>query len=132
MIISNSGIEIVNKKIKPRKTVVYDTYWKFATERQSIFFKRLNNEFFPWTSDIILKLFKFTNVYRASDRVSQYLIRNVIYSGSQDPKEVLFRILFFKLFNKIETWEVIIKKIGGVSCDTYSYKVYNSILESIK
>jgi hypothetical protein len=44
----------------------------------------------------------FTNAYRAADRVSQYLIRNVIYQsdlpGNAD--ELVFRILLFKLFNR--------------------------------
>ena len=49
-----------------------------------------------------------TNVYRATDRVSQYLIRNVIYKNIKryKPEDILLRILVFKIFNKIETWEV--------------------------
>ncbi len=89
--------------IKPTPSIVYDSYWYLAAERQNIFFKRLNDELSPWTYDPILLKHKFTNAYRASDRVSQYLIKNVIYKGSQDPNEVFFRIILFKLFNKIET-----------------------------
>ena len=48
----------------------------------------------------ILARFKFTNAYRASDRVSQYLIRNVIYEGSQSSEEVFFRTLLFKIFKQ--------------------------------
>src|SRR5262245_57315637 len=62
-----------------RRTEVYDTYWRFAAERQQIFFKRLERHPPPWTEDEFLRTYKFTNAYRASDRVSQYLIRNVIY-----------------------------------------------------
>src|SRR4051812_44983673 len=62
--------------LKP--SVVYDTYWKFAAERQEVFFRRLAGGRGPWTSDPVLNEFKFTNAYRASDRVSQYLIRHVI------------------------------------------------------
>src|SRR3990167_1629488 len=89
---------------KPTPSIVYDAYWYLAAERQNIFFKRLNDDFGPWTYDPILQKHKFTNAYRASDRVSQYLIKNVIYKGSQEPNEVFFRIILFKLFNKIETW----------------------------
>ena len=35
---------IIQKKDKPISSVVYDTYWKFASERQKIFFKRLKKE----------------------------------------------------------------------------------------
>ncbi len=74
--------EILIKKfthICPLKaTVVYDTYWKFAVERQNIFFKRMLGNADNVTDDTILQEYKFTNAYRASDRVSQYLIKNVI------------------------------------------------------
>jgi thymidylate kinase len=115
--------------IAPAKpTVVFDTYWRFAAERQSIFFKRLAG--FPptWTNDPILTQHKFTNAYRASDRVSQYLIRNIIYKGDQSPDEIFFRIILFKLFNKIETWELLTKKFGEIRYADYSYERYDRIL----
>ena len=94
-------------KLSPAKpTIVYDTYWKFAVARQEIFFKRFHRERPPWTTDVILSKHKFTNAYRASDRVSQYLIRNVIYGvEDQHLEEIFFRIILFKLFNKIESVE---------------------------
>ena len=63
--------------VKP--TEVFNSYWYFAAERQCIFFKKLRRCSPPWTEDQILTRYKFTNAYRASDRVSQYLIKNVIY-----------------------------------------------------
>lgn len=125
-------IEIINKRIKPQPSIVYDTYWRFAAERQAIFFKRLNKSNPPWTKDVILKLFKFTNAYRATDRVSQYLIKDVIYKGDQTPEEVLFRILLFKIFNKIETWVTLVKEVGEIRFDSYDYKKYNTVLECIR
>lgn len=114
--------------IAPAKpTAVFDTYWRFAAERQSIFFKRLARFPPPWTDDSILLQHKFTNAYRASDRVSQYLIRNVIYKGDQSPDEIFFRIILFKLFNKIETWELLTKKLGEIRYADYSYKRYDQI-----
>jgi len=111
-----------------KTTAVFDSFWRFAAERQSIFFKRLNGEKGPWTKDPILRQYKFTNAYRASDRVSQFLIRHVIYEGEQDPKEVLFRILLFKTFNKIDTWELLIQKLGSISWREYDFLVYDQIL----
>ena len=72
--------------------------------------------------------FKFTNAYRASDRVSQYLIRNVIYQGSQCADEVFFRILLFKVFNRIETWELLKAVIGKVEYSSYSFDAYDGVL----
>jgi thymidylate kinase len=115
--------------IAPAKpTVVFDTYWRFAAERQSIFFKRLAGFPLPWTDDPILIQHKFTNAYRASDRVSQYLIKHVIYKGDQSPDEIFFRIILFKLFNKIETWELLTKKLGEIRYADYSYERYDRML----
>lgn len=113
----------------PTKTTpVFDTYWKFAAERQSIFFKRIVGASEPYTNDEILKTYKFTNAYRASDRVSQYLIRHVIYQGDQTPNEVFFRILLFKTFNKIETWNLLINRLGEVSFRNYEFEAYDKVL----
>ena len=66
-----------------KTTPVFDTYWRFASERQEVFMRRVLGKRPPWTADPILGGHRFTNVYRASDRVSQYLIRHVIYDGSR-------------------------------------------------
>ena len=108
---------------------VFDTYWRFAAERQMIFFNRLENRL-PYTSDPVLSTFKFTNAYRASDRVSQYLIRSVAYSGDQTPDELFFRIILFKLFNKIETWELLAKNFGEVNYREFNLEYYDRILEA--
>ena len=116
-------------RLSPAKpTIVYDTYWRFAVERQEVFFRRLGGSPPPWTHDSILARFKFTNAYRASDRVSQYLIRNVIYGGSQSLEEVFFRILLFKIFNRIETWELLKAAIGEIEYSSYSFDTYDRVL----
>lgn len=114
--------------LKP--SVVYDTYWKFAAERQEVFFRRLTGASGPWTSDAVLREFKFTNAYRASDRVSQFLIRRVIYDESRptDPTEVFFRIMLFKLFNKIETWAALEQEFGALTYEDYSFRSYDRVL----
>lgn len=115
--------------LSPAKpTIVYDTYWKFAAERQEIFVKRVAGSPPPWTKDPILTAHKFTNAYRASDRVSQFLIRRVIYEGDQAPEEVFFRTILFKLFNKIETWNLLLSKLGTIRYAEYSFERYNEVL----
>ena len=113
-----------------RPTAAYDTYWRFAVERQRVFFRRLERCSPPWTEDPVLLANKFTNAYRASDRVSQYLIRRVIYRDDlpSDPAEVVFRTLIFKVFNKIETWELLEMHAGPVTHAGYSYKRYDHVL----
>jgi hypothetical protein len=116
-------------RLKPAiPTVVYDTYWKFAAERQAVFFARINGVSPPWTVDPILQRFKFTNAYRASDRTSQYLIQNVIYKGPQLTEEVFFRTLLFKLFNRIRTWELLEERLGQITWEDYSFSDYDRVL----
>lgn len=112
-----------------RPTPVYDAYWEFAVKRQEVFFNRMNGNRFPWTDDIIIQKYKFTNAYRASDRVSQYLIKNVIYSSEQySAEDICFRILLFKLFNKIETWEYLKNELGDITFSSYNYDIYDNLL----
>ena len=116
-------------KLSPaRSTVVYDSYWRFAVERQEVFFRKIDGRPSPWTNDEILRRHKFTNAYRASDRVSQYLIQHVIYEGEKTPEEVFFRTILFKLFNKIETWKLLGTKLGAISYADYSFSRYDEIL----
>jgi 5-hmdU DNA kinase-like protein len=116
------------RKRRPKPTVVYDSYWTFAHERLAIYHRRLAGAAPPWTQDAILRQYRFTNVYRASDRVSQYLIRSVIYSGEQSPREVLFRTLLFKLFNKVETWELLVRHFGTPSAAEFDLREYGRVL----
>lgn len=113
-----------------RTTVVFDSYWRFATERQAIFFRRLEGKPGPWTSDPILEGHRFTNAYRAADRVSQYLIGEVIYGPdrSMQPEEQLFRVLLFRLFNKIETWKMLEDRLGRLDWKTFDYAAYDEVL----
>jgi thymidylate kinase len=116
-------------RLAPAKTtLVYETYWRFACERQNIFFARLENRPWPWTEDAVLREYKFTNAYRASDRVSQYLIRNVIYEGDRSPNELFFRVLLFKVFNRIETWELLRREFGEITFREYSFRRFDRIL----
>lgn len=99
-----------------RPTEVYDSYWRFAAERLAIYYRKQENSEGPWTDDPVLARFRFTNTYRAADRVSQYLIREVQYAPgrSKAPADLFFRTLLFKLFNRIETWEAIESAVGPV------------------
>ena len=99
------------------QTEVLNSYWKFAAERLAIYYRRLGDSDGPWTDDPILGSYRFTNTFRAADRVSQYLMREVQYrqDRSQAPAEVFFRTILFKIFNKIETWEHIERKVGPIS-----------------
>ncbi len=122
---------IILRHLAPaRVSEVYESYWRFAAERQAVFFRRVRGETRPWTDNPVLAVYKFTNAYRASDRVSQYLIRNVIYRDDlpKSPREVFFRILLFKLFNKIDTWELLERVLGPITFEDYRFPAYDAVL----
>lgn len=127
------SVSVISSDRRPsRLTVspVYDLYWRFATERQAVFFARLEGRSAPWTRDPILQTYRFTNAYRASDRVSQFLIREVIYNPaySTAPDEVVFRVLLFKLFNKISTWRWLEEQVGPPTWQAFDFARYDAAL----
>jgi hypothetical protein len=67
----------------------------------------------PWTDDSILQTYKFCNVYRAADRVSQYMIREVCYHDEAcSAEDRLFQIVAFRTFSKIGTWRGVRSLLG--------------------
>jgi hypothetical protein len=114
-------------------TIVYETYWRFAAERLAMFYRRRRDPVGPWTADPILRAYRFTNVFRATDRVSQYLIREVQYGAnrSQEPREVFFRTILFKIFNKIETWEALEHAHGPLSWQTVDLEAVDRTLSQL-
>mgnify|MGYP000268256433 CR=1 FL=1 len=102
----------MNIEPKPREGV-FRLYWYFASERQKIFEARLKGEQALWTTDPILQTYKFCNVFRATDRVSQRLIR-AIYEDmvSYSNEDIVFNIVLFRLFSRNETWDYLCKHLG--------------------
>jgi len=122
-------VVIAGKEYK--KTNVFDYYWLFAKKRQDLFFNRIESPQGPWTDDEILKKYRFTNAYRASDRVSQYLINSVLGDEhSRSVEDVFFRVLIFKIFNKISTWEALENKFGDISISSFSREEYSNFLSN--
>lgn len=92
---------------------VYELYWKFAAERQAAFEARLEGSSWPWSQDPILQTYKFCNVYRAADRVSQYLIRDIAYlNDDSTPEDRLFQIVAFRTFSNIATWNGVSEELA--------------------
>lgn len=94
---------------------VYELYWTFASRRQAAFEARLAGQSRPWTTDPILQVYKFCNVFRAADRVSQFMIRDVAYGQDAETtaRDRVFQISAFRTFSNIATWESITDELGG-------------------
>jgi hypothetical protein len=121
-----SSLRVAGRTLSP--TAVFDTYWRFAAARQQVYESRLAGKPQPWTEDAILMQHRFTNCFRAADRVSQALIADVIYSGPAGWEEIFFRTMLFKVFNKQSTWSLLSAALGEISWETYDYRRYDGVL----
>jgi hypothetical protein len=102
-------------------TEVFGSFWYFAAERQRMYLRRVLKAPAPWTDDEVLRSYRFTNVYRASDRVSQHLLGQVIYDGAERaPVDDVLRILLFKVFNRVTTWELLTEALGDITAESFS------------
>ena len=101
---------------QPTVTEGYNCYWTFAAERQQVYYRRLAGQSGPLSHDPILASYRFTNPYRVSDRVSQYLINEVQYDQEWNWHDTFVRTLIFKIFNRIDTWRHICMHIGDPDC----------------
>lgn len=83
-----------------------------------------------FTEDSVLRDYFFCNTYRVLDKVCQYLIKEVIEKGSQDPEEVVFRVLLFNSYTKIDTWELLVRELGPLKWSTYDQEKYRKVLSA--
>lgn len=108
--LSNNFGRLRTPTIRPE---AFDFYWIFAARRQAAFERRMAGNPPPWSDDPIIQTFKFCNVYRAADRVSQYMIRHVIYGNAKDNElDRIFRIVAFRTFSRPEAWRGVELLLG--------------------
>src|ERR1051326_5948765 len=131
----NAALSTRTLRISPgrvlRATPVLDTYWRFASERHSVFLRRLSAAPPPWTMDPVMQTHRFTNAFRASDRVSQYLIRHVLYDAAHDPSDLFFRTTLFRFFNRATTWESLVAAVGEPSWAAFRIEAYDAVLSNL-
>ena len=112
---------------KPNENFKY--YMYFVSERMNIFWKKYHGEEQPYTNDPILRVHKFTNVYRVLDRSSQYLLKNVIYNGKKYTKEDMFwRIILYKNYNLPKTWDTLVAGLGDITLATPVEDIYECLM----
>ncbi|GJE91065.1 chromo-domain-containing protein [Phanerochaete sordida] len=105
-------------------------FFKFACERHHTQQRRLAGLPQPWTEDKIIADWPFTNVFRVLDRNTQYILRHVVREGSQDLEESVFRVILFRTFNKIETWEFLKEELGDLTWKGFDIKAYQNALKN--
>lgn len=84
-------------------------YLDFVAERHRVWEKRQRGEAGPWTGDPILASRKFTNVFRAIDYGSQYLITELLEG---EPRDVLMRCFLYRHTGRPEVWDYAEMMLG--------------------
>ncbi len=116
------------KRSLPRPSAIYSILWHFADERHRVYLQRVAGQPQPWTRDPVLSTYRFTNAFRAADRVSQYLIRMAYSDHDADDDTLFLRTLLFKIFNRIDTWESIVRAIGPPTADSFDHRACEALL----
>lgn len=111
------------------KNISYDKFnmhlfWYWVTERKNIWWRR-NIEKIPppWTSDEILRTYKFTNVERELDKTTIWYHDNIGTLPTE--KDVIFGTFTHRLFNKIETMEML---LPYMQVKTFNHKKVTKLL----
>ena len=120
------------RRSRPIPSSIYPILWRFAFERHRIYLRRIAGDTYPWTDDSVLSDYKFTNAFRAADRVSQYLIQLVYSDPDASDDTVFLRTLLFKVFNKIDTWESIASSLGIPSVHEFNYDECERLLSKFR
>lgn len=87
-------------------------FWYFINERHTVYLKRFKaNQPAPYTKDKILAKYKFTNVFRQLDRVTQAwvdrFIRLLGRGKEMTDGDIIFHCAMFRLFNWPETYDAL-------------------------
>jgi len=75
-----------------------DMLLEFVFERESIRLKREAGAPAPWTKDLVLQKYKFTNIRRKDDRVSKWIIDHLI-APQADAPDLWFTLFLARLIN---------------------------------
>lgn len=86
-------------------------YFEYARERYLIRHRRMEGQPKPWTQDPVLQAYRFCNVFREDDKVTEWFRRNVRGPMRCD-RRVVFNTILFRFINSIEMGELLLK--GGL------------------
>lgn len=120
------------KKIQSANPVfdeeILEIFKYYVGERYRIhLMKDVEKKPFPWTKNIILSMYRFTNVRREQDKNSCYLLNIMKEHGNRMSRNLVGNIMLFRLFNKIETIELL---GGWVDFNNYNHELIRKQLGS--
>lgn len=94
------------KPVLSKKALLY--LYEFITQRYQIHLKKdVLKETPPWTTDQVLRDFRFTNIRREHDKESKWVIEHITSNPELSYEDKLLNVILFRLYNKHETAELI-------------------------
>lgn len=83
-------------------------FWYWINERHRIYIRKTMGDPKPWTTDSILRDYKFTNVFRELDRGTVWLRENFIQPHwNDDPGLIVANVAWYRMFNYWGTGEYL-------------------------
>ncbi len=101
-----------------------DMFFGYAREREAIRRRRLIDPEGPWTSDPVLRQYRFCNIFREDDTVTQW-IREHIREPLHDSPHVLMAMVIARFINRVSTLEPMAKLLRQeprASFDTWALR----------
>ena len=82
-------------------------FWYWINERHRIYLARAHGQPWPWTEDPILRTWKFTNVFRRLDRMTEYLVGRLQLHADAPLDIKLFNCVAFRYSGGEAFWNAL-------------------------
>lgn len=106
-------------------------FYEFIYDRQLIWTKKEVFKLkFPWTTDEILRNYKFCCAYREQDKCTKYLIAKIIENPILSINAKIFNIILFRRFNIYGLFDGIFEEIENP--ETFKMKYWEQHLDECK
>lgn len=104
----------------------------FTWEREVVRIAKENGHAFPWTADPVISKYKFTNIHRRHDRVSQWIIKEIIEPNVRD-HYLWFVLLVARLINWPPTLQALLRE-GALPCHPRDFDsvAFSNIIEDYR
>jgi hypothetical protein len=89
--------------------------WDWINERHRITLRRRAGEAWPWTADTILQQYRFCNVFRELDTVTQWIERNIRQPYAEHPN-LWFMLAIARQINHPPTLVELMEPWGDTHC----------------
>lgn len=120
------------KKSNPvlnRRSLIY--LYNFIRRRYEIHIKKdVLKEDPPWTTDPVLRNFRFTNIRREHDKESKWVIGHITNNPELSYEDKLLNVILFRLYNKHETAELISMPFKFSQIPDWNPEWYRNLFEA--